>query len=99
MNSSAGLISTLVNIYSAQHGEMSITAKVTLCATGGCTGLFLILFVLFDLWALKRIKMRHNRQLRRDIESGLTEEQQHEGAIEKVKRMAHEPALEPSSVI
>jgi hypothetical protein len=99
MNSSAGLISTVVNIYSAQHGEMSVTAKATLCVTGGFTGLFLLLFILFDLWALKRIKMRHGRQLQRDIEMGMTEEHQHEGAIEKVGRMAHEPALEPSSVI
>lgn len=104
MNSLAGLISTVVNVYSAQNGDMSITAEVTMCVTGGCTGLFLILFVLYNFWAVKRIKNRHNRQLQEDIERGRATAEQahehdHEGPLEKVKRKAQEPALEPSSVI
>lgn len=80
---------------------MSITAKVTLCVTGSLTGVFLILFVLYNFWALKRVKAKHQLELQRDIEMGRAtgHEHDHEGPIEKVKRKAHEPALEPSSVI
>jgi len=99
MNSAAGLISTVVNIYSDQGGTMSITAKVTLCVTGGLTGIFLILFVLYNFWALKRVKSLHDRQLRLDMERGMEEERHHEGTIEKVKRLVQEPAVEPSSII
>jgi hypothetical protein len=99
----------VVNIYSAQSGDFSVSAKVTLCVTGGFTGVFLILFALYNFWALQRIKARHDRELELDIERGgrvlaererkKKEEREHEGPIEKVKRVAHEPALEPSSVI
>jgi hypothetical protein len=99
MNSSAGLISTVVNIYSAQHGDISITAKITLWVTGACTGLFLFLFALFNFLVLKRVKVRHDRELQRDLERGSRAEEQNEGTVEKAKRLARQPGLEPSSVI
>ena len=101
LNSAAGLISTVINIYSAQGGNLSVTAKMTLCVTGGFTGVFLILFVLYNFWALQRVKAKHQERLQMDIERGgvTGHEHEHEGPMEKVKRKAHEPGLEPSSVI
>ena len=99
MNSSAGVISTVISIYGSHKGEKSVTAQITLYVTAGLTGLFLILFILYDLWALQRVRSRHDDELQRDLERSSSAQHEHESALEKVKRLAHEPALEPNSVI
>jgi hypothetical protein len=46
-NSTAGLLSTIVNVYITQKGSWSVTAKVTVAATGSCvcfSGLALFLY-------------------------------------------------------
>lgn len=94
MNSIAGLISTLVNVYTAQHGNFSITAKVTAIVTGGCTGVTAILFVLYNNWILQRVKTAHQREM--DLER---EGDKRESVMHMVQRKAHEPALEPGTVV
>jgi drug/metabolite transporter superfamily protein YnfA len=59
MNSLAGLISTLVNVYSAQQGQYSITAKVTVTVTGACTAVAAGLFLLYNNLALEKVKKKH----------------------------------------
>lgn len=60
-NSLAGLVSTLIGVYSQQHGTWSITAKITAMVEGGslcvCGGLFL----LYHLTFLKQIKIKHEK--------------------------------------
>ncbi|MCJ1384488.1 hypothetical protein MMC17_007605 [Xylographa soralifera] len=63
LNSLAGLISTLVNIYSAQNGDFSVTAKVTVIATGVCSAITALLFLLYNNWALSRVKERHQKEM------------------------------------
>ncbi|MCJ1414190.1 hypothetical protein MMC32_000515 [Xylographa parallela] len=63
LNSVAGLISTLVNIYSAQNGDFSITAKVTVIATGVCAAITALLFLLYNNWALSRVKETHQKAM------------------------------------
>ena len=92
LNSFAGLISTLINVYTAQRKTWSVTAKITAIVTGACTGVTLILFMLYSQWALKRIQRSHDRDLRLN-------HPEHETVGEKVNRIVHEPALEPSSVV
>ena len=96
MNSSAGVISTVISIYGSHKGEKSVTAQITLYVTAGLTGIFLGLFILYDRWALQRVRNRHDDELRRDLERS---QHEHETVLEKVKRLAHQPALEPNSVI
>lgn len=98
INSTAGLISTVINIYSAQDGNKSITAQVTLWVTGGFSAAFLILFALYNFWALKRVKSKHSRELEVD-ERGRQTEHESRGPVESLKRRAKEPGLDPSSVV
>ncbi|KAI9799603.1 MAG: hypothetical protein M1833_003918 [Piccolia ochrophora] len=93
LNSLAGLISTLVNVYTARDGNFSVTAKATVGVTGACTLIFLVLFLLYNNWALDKVKQRHQRDM--DAMPPTTDE----GTMEKIQRKVHEPGLEPSSVV
>ncbi|KAK7704217.1 hypothetical protein SLS57_010600 [Botryosphaeria dothidea] len=98
-NSVAGLISTLINIYSAQDGKLSITAKVTVGVTAGCSFIFGSLFVIHQL-LLMRVKKKHERQ----IEAEEKRERQLNGqdepsALQNWKKKAQEPAAMPGGVV
>ncbi|KAH7026873.1 hypothetical protein B0J12DRAFT_359661 [Macrophomina phaseolina] len=98
-NSVAGLISTLINIYSAQDGRLSITAKVTVGVTAGCSVVFGGLFVIHQL-LLMRVKKKHERQ----IEAEEKRERQLNGeyessALQYWKKKAQEPASMPGGVV
>jgi len=49
LNSAVRLITTLVNIYTAQGGRWSATSIVTASATGICALITLVLYVLYAL--------------------------------------------------
>ncbi|KAI9756109.1 MAG: hypothetical protein M4579_003996 [Chaenotheca gracillima] len=93
LNSLAGLISTLINVYTAQNGFFSVTAKVTVIVTGACTLFTGCLFLLYNNCVLKRLKKGHRREM------DLSSSHEDEGVIEKVHRKANEPALEPGSIV
>lgn len=61
MNGLAGLISTLVNIFGVQDGQLSTTAKVTIIVVSCTTGVCGLLLVFYQLWLLRRVKAEHNR--------------------------------------
>ena len=63
LNSVAGLVSVLINVYSQHHGDFSITAKVAIITTGSCTVLSAILFLLYNYWVLGEVRKEHERQL------------------------------------
>jgi hypothetical protein len=48
LNSTAGILSTLVNVYTSQHGAWSVTAKVTVAATGACISVSGIAFLVYS---------------------------------------------------
>lgn len=91
-NALAGLISTLVVVYSQKHGDWSITAMVTGIVEGAdlviCGGLFVINTLL-----LKRVQRKHGREMEQ-LEQGAEE-----GLFERAGRKLQEPALEPQSVV
>jgi hypothetical protein len=95
LNSFAGLISTLVQVYSQQTGDWSVTAIVTAGVTGGSMVILGLLFALYNFWILARVKSRHRGDLRR---AG-TDDTEGEGLVHKIERKAHEPGLEPGSVV
>jgi hypothetical protein len=90
LNSFAGLISTLINVYSQQSGNWSTTAWITAAVTGACMVITGVLFGLYNFWILERVKRRHGQEM-----EGLRDE----GIVEKMGRKAHEPGLEPGSVV
>ncbi|CAI6337318.1 unnamed protein product [Periconia digitata] len=65
MNSLAGLISTLVNVYTAQEGTFSVTARVTLVVTTACSAVTVLLFLMYNSIMLKWVKMRHERETKK----------------------------------
>lgn len=58
-NSLAGLVSTLIGVYSQQHGTWSITAKITAMVEGASLCVCLSLVLLYRLAFLRQIKARH----------------------------------------
>ncbi|KAG4416753.1 hypothetical protein IFR04_010082 [Cadophora malorum] len=92
LNSLAGLISSLINVYTQQDGAWSVTAKVTAIATGSSMVVTGVLFGLYNFWILEKVKRRHGREM--DAVNG-----GEEGLVEKIGKKMHEPALEPGSVV
>ena len=68
LNSLAGLISTLINVYSQQRGRFSITAKITVGVTASCTVVTAVLYFLYNFWILQGVRKKHQQEL--ELESG-----------------------------
>ncbi|KAH8799660.1 hypothetical protein F5884DRAFT_905171 [Xylogone sp. PMI_703] len=51
-----GLITTLINVYTAQGGHWSVTAKVTVIVIGICTGNMSVLYLVYNHWVLEKVK-------------------------------------------
>ncbi|KAF9044381.1 hypothetical protein BJ165DRAFT_1347319 [Panaeolus papilionaceus] len=60
LNSLAGLLSTLANIYGTQKGEFSEPSRITLLVLICCSGVCLFLVVIYAFWLLRRIKSKHH---------------------------------------
>ena len=65
LNSIAGLISTLINVYTARNGHFSLTATVTAIVTGVCTAIFTVLFFLYNNWILEKVRKGHHTEWNR----------------------------------
>jgi len=63
LNSLAGLLSTIANIFGVQHGELSTTSKSTLIVTTASSGVFGILTLFYALWLVRRVKARHDHEV------------------------------------
>lgn len=59
-NCLTGLLSTLVGVYTQQHGAWSITAKLTAIVEGSGLGVSEILFLATDRFLLRRVKQSHD---------------------------------------
>jgi spore maturation protein SpmB len=63
LNSLAGVISTVVNVYTQQNGHWSLTAEVTMIVTGSCMVITGALVLLYDLFVLRGIRNSHRREI------------------------------------
>jgi hypothetical protein len=63
LHSLAGLISTLVNVYSSQHGNWSVTAWATAAATGGIMFITGTLFSVYNFSILAKVKKNHEAEM------------------------------------
>jgi len=93
LNSFAGVISTLINVYTQQSGTWSITAKITIVVTGACMTVTGVLFTLYNFWVLGKVRRSHRQEMKSAAAN------QDETLVEKVERKAMEPGLEPGSVV
>ena len=99
LNSVAGLLTTIVNVYSAQKGVWSITAKITAIVAGSSAGVAGLLFAAYNFWVLDDVRQTHERELDPEEYDRRRNKKNRESMVEKVKRKAQEPALQPGSVV
>ncbi|OBT39560.1 hypothetical protein VE00_09471 [Pseudogymnoascus sp. WSF 3629] len=59
LHSTAGLITTLISVYTAHGGIWSVTAVVTAVVTGSSTIGMLALFFIYDTWLLQKVRRMH----------------------------------------
>ncbi|KAJ6466865.1 hypothetical protein C8R45DRAFT_839060 [Mycena sanguinolenta] len=85
LNSLAGIISTLVNVYSAQHGEFVETSKITITVTVLAAVICGGLTMFYSMVMLRNVKEAHNRQVGRE-QAG----KHGEGIVVRMKRKAKE---------
>lgn len=90
MNSVAGIVSTLVNVYGVQHGVFVTTSRVTLIVTVAAAVVLGALTLTYSLFLLKNVKSAHNRQVGRERAG-----RHGEGILEEMKRKANE--VEPEA--
>ncbi|KAH7134130.1 hypothetical protein EDB81DRAFT_902948 [Dactylonectria macrodidyma] len=58
LNSVVALLMSLVNIYTAQNGDWSVTAIVTVCIIGICGVMMGLMLAAFELWFLAQLKLQ-----------------------------------------
>lgn len=98
-NSLAGLISSLVTVYTTKDGDWSIMAKVTAAVEAGAFVVCGLLFVVNTLM-LKRVKSKHGKEMDRWEREGEEQEGNEGGGLwEKAGRKLNQPAVEPQSVV
>ncbi|KDQ51829.1 hypothetical protein JAAARDRAFT_139558 [Jaapia argillacea MUCL 33604] len=66
LNSLAGVISMLVNLFGAHHGALSASSETTLIVISVSTGICGFLTAYYSLWKLRLVKVAHERQIGRE---------------------------------
>ncbi|GFF44665.1 hypothetical protein IFM51744_05876 [Aspergillus udagawae] len=64
LNAIAGLLTSFINVYTAQNGEWSIMAVVTVIVTGMSTAVSLSLTIIYKFGKLERVKREHEMELK-----------------------------------
>jgi len=62
LNSLAGIISTIVNVHTAQRGKYSLTAIVSVTVTAVSAVVNGTLWLVYSNWALKRVQEMHAKE-------------------------------------
>jgi hypothetical protein len=63
LHSLVGFITTIINIYTAQGGHWSVTAKITIIVIGLYTGNMSVLYLVYNHWILEKVKTTRNKAL------------------------------------
>jgi len=63
LNSFAGVINTVVNVYTTQNKEWNLNSYVTIGVAGSLMLINGALFLIYDLCVLGRIRRSHRRQI------------------------------------
>lgn len=92
LHSLAGILSTVINVYTAQDKQWSITAKVSVIVEGACLVICLTLFLFYSEWLLAKVRKHHDREF------GVSSDDEDIGIVEKIKRKARAPSPEPGRI-
>lgn len=85
LNSFAGVISTLTNVYGSQGGVFSSSAKSTIIVTGSLTVICGILVLVYQFGLIRNLRLEHEREI------GVEKAGKHgEGALGEQKRRSIE---------
>ncbi|PIG85281.1 hypothetical protein AARAC_004372 [Aspergillus arachidicola] len=60
LNAAAGLLTTIINIYTAKNGKWSIMSLLTVIVTGLSATASLALAIFYKFWEMERIKRQHD---------------------------------------
>jgi len=93
LNSLAGIISTLTNVYGVQHGEFSTTSKVTIAVTTGSAFVCGVLTLFYSLWKLRNVKKQHDREVGKERAG-----KHGEGILAEIRSKAAEKEPEPGMI-
>jgi len=93
LNALAGLLSTIVNVYTAQNHQWSITAKISAIVEACCLAICGALFVFYSNWMLARVKKQHSKEF------GYYGDDDNVGIVERVKRKARQPSPEAGAIV
>lgn len=63
MNSLAGLLSTIANVFGAQHGQFTSASITTLAVTGGAAVITGLLVAAYSLGGIRRVRAQHEKQI------------------------------------
>ncbi|KAJ6070723.1 hypothetical protein N7467_012042 [Penicillium canescens] len=63
LNALAGLLTTIINIYTAHHGEWSIMALLTVIASGVSVASSLSLLIVYKFGKLEKLKEEHRNEI------------------------------------
>ncbi|KAF8628853.1 hypothetical protein AX17_005913 [Amanita inopinata Kibby_2008] len=88
LNSLAGIISTIANVYGVQHGQFSVTSKVTIIVTTVISFVCGTLTLWYTLWKIRRVKKKHDKAVGKE---GVGKHG--EGIVERIKRKANEQTM------
>ncbi|KAJ6114200.1 hypothetical protein N7512_007645 [Penicillium capsulatum] len=67
LNALAGLLTTIINLYTAHNGDWSIMALLTVIASGLSVASSLSLVIVYKFGKLERLKQEHNQRARTGI--------------------------------
>lgn len=65
--SAVGLTTTLINVYTAQHGYWSVTAKITIIIIALYFGATFTLTVIYKFWLIEKVKTVHDKELAKHV--------------------------------
>ncbi|RMZ77593.1 hypothetical protein DV737_g4243, partial [Chaetothyriales sp. CBS 132003] len=97
LNAAAGLLTTIVNVYTAQKGVWSKSAKIAGSVTGGCLGVAGTLFVVYNFWALEKVRDLHEREFDPEGWERKQNKKKREGVIDKLRRKLYEKPSVPGA--
>lgn len=95
-NSLAGLISTLIAVYTQRNGNWSVTAQITGIVEGVYLFVCAVLFLFIERYLLQKVRQKHGTHYDRWFGADGHPE---EGVVEKIERKSQQPGLEPNSVV
>jgi len=93
LNSLAGMISTLANVYGVQHGEFSTTSKITIAVTTASAFVCGVLTLFYSLLKLRNVKKQHDREVGKERAG-----KHGEGILAEIRNKAVEKEPEPGMI-